>query len=312
MAIALIYPEGNSAAWVGHFKKFAPELEISVWPEIDYQERFELAATWYHPPGELAQLNGLRCVASLGAGVDHVFRDPHIPKDVVVTRVVDEGLVREMTEYVVMMVLNHKRGFARWQKHREQKQWVADPDEKIDRIPNPTVGIMGLGRLGRTVAEALVGLGLPTRGWSRTKKAIPGCSSFFGADQLNDFLSGTDILVCLLPLTPETENILDIALFSRLPRGAYLINVGRGGHLVEEDLLEALNNGQLGGACLDVFRKEPLPEKHPFWDHPDIMITPHSSSIADPENVARQITENYHRLLAGEPLLYQVDRRLGY
>jgi glyoxylate/hydroxypyruvate reductase A len=171
---------------------------------------------------------------------------------------------------------------------------------------------MGLGALGATVAQRLALCGFPVAGWSRRPKRLDGIASFAGADGLDAFLARTDMLICLLPLTPETDSILDAALFRRLPPGAYLVNAARGHHVVDADLIAAIDSGHLSGATLDVFRKEPLPAEHPFWRHPKIAITPHVASLARPDSVADQILENLRRLRAGAPLLHQVDRQAGY
>ena len=175
-----------------------------------------------------------------------------------------------------------------------------------------TVGVMGLGKIGSAVAIRLHQLGFQVLGWSRRTKSIAGVQVFIGQQQRTDFLAASKILVCLLPLTAETENILNSETLAQLPQGAYVINVARGNHVVEEDLLSLLNNKHLAGACLDVFRQEPLPQGHPFWSHPQITVTPHIASLTNPVSVALQIVDNYRRLYAGQPLLNQVDIQQGY
>jgi len=175
-----------------------------------------------------------------------------------------------------------------------------------------TVGILGLGHLGLDAARKLMTLGFKVAGWRRSDHSVKGIPTYCGPDQFNVFLSQSRILVNLRPLTSATENILNRDTFAQLPRGAYLINVARGRHLVEEDLLEAIETGQLSGACLDVFRTEPLPEKHFFWKHPAIAVTPHIASLTNPDAVIPQIMENYRRILSGQEALNQVDRRRGY
>lgn len=310
MPTVLLHPTGNTAAWLKHFHDVDPEFEVQVWPEIESGMQFEMAVSWYHPPGVLSQIKGLRCVASLGAGVEHILTDPDFPSTVQVTRVVDEGLAQEMTEYVVMMTLIHKRRYLQQLSYQRNRQWIKDADQKRDN--SMRVGILGLGVLGRQSARALIELGMPVSGWSRTPKSLAGCRCYYGDNQLPDFLAEADVLVCLLPLTPRTEDILNATLFEKLPKGAFLINVGRGRHLVEQDLLDALANDVLSGACLDVFRTEPLPQDHPFWVHPKIQMTCHVSSITNPKNVARQIVENYRRLRQGLPLLHTVQIEQGY
>lgn len=310
MPIAIIHPSGNAQAWIKNLQAIDPTLEIQAWPDIDYTKSFETVIAWKQSPGELARIQGLRCVASLGAGVEHILFDPTLPPDVLVTRIVDQGLAREMTEYICMMTLIQKRHFLKQQQYQREKRWVKDVDEKKDF--EARVGILGLGELGRDAARALVALGIPVSGWSQTRKDLPGVKSFAGEKEFESFLKDCTILVCLLPLTPNTENILCRRTFEFLPEGAFVINVGRGNHLVDADLIEALESGHLSGACLDVFREEPLPSEHPFWSHPKITVTCHVSSITNPGNVARQIVDNHRRLLRNENLLNTVDRKRGY
>jgi glyoxylate/hydroxypyruvate reductase A len=241
--------------------------------------------------------------------VDSLLRDPDLPGEVTITRVVESSMPQFMSEYVILAVLNYCRQFDIYKNDKSKKRWQP-------RIPllarDIQIGVMGLGQLGGDAAKKLAQLGFTVAGWSRTPKTIPGILSFAGDDSLEDFLSQTNVLICLLPLTTATEGILNRRLFEKLPAGAYLINVARGRHLEEADLLDALESGQLSGACLDVFQAEPLPEDHPFWNNPNIMITPHISSLTDPKAVMPQILDNYHRMKSGQPLLHVVDAARGY
>jgi glyoxylate/hydroxypyruvate reductase A len=214
-----------------------------------------------------------------------------------------------MSEYAVLSVLNYSRQFDSYRNDQSQKKWQP-------RIPmlaaDMRIGVMGLGQLGKDAAKKLSYLGFPVTGWSQTPKDIEGVKCLAGEDALDDFLSQTRILICMLPLTPKTKGILNRKTFDKLPAGAYVINVARGQHLAEKDLLTALDSGQLAGACLDVFEVEPLPEDHPFWSHPKIIVTPHISSITYPKAVAPQIIENYQRIKSGQPLRNVVDMKRGY
>ena len=196
-----------------------------------------------------------------------------------------------------------------YKRDQIEKRWHA-------RVPllarDIRIGTMGLGQLGADAAAKLVQLGFKVAGWSRTTKDINGVVSYAGDEALDDFLKISNILICTLPLTPDTAGILNRDTFAKLPAGAYVINVARGKHLIEEDLLEALDSGHLSGACLDVFQVEPLPENHPFWNQPNIIITPHISSLTDPQAVMPQILENYHRMKSGKPLMHVVDVTKGY
>jgi glyoxylate/hydroxypyruvate reductase A len=214
-----------------------------------------------------------------------------------------------MSEYVVLSVLNYCRQFDDYRADQAQKQW----HPRKPRLAEDTrIGILGFGQLGADAAKKLSNLGFRVAGWSRRPKNIAGGQCFAGEEALANFLSRTHILICLLPLTPATKGILNRKTFEKLPGGAYVINVARGQHLVESDLIDALDSGQLTGACLDVFDVEPLPPDHPFWAHPKIKVTPHISSITFPKAVAPQIIENYQRAKTGKPPLNVVDAERGY
>ncbi len=309
MALLVIAPDMEVKPFVEQLLTLDPELDIRTWPQIGNADDIEFALTWKHPLGELKKFKNLKCIASFGAGVDSILRDPDLPKEVPVTRVVEYSMPQFMSEYIILSVLNYCRQFDIYKTDKIAKRWQP-------RIPllarDIRIGVMGLGQLGADAAKKLVQLGFKVAGWSRTPKTIPGILSFAGDDALGEFLSRTNILICLLPLTAATEGILNRKTFEKLPTGTYIINVARGQHLVEEDLLDALESGHLSGACLDVFNVEPLPVDHPFWNHPNIIVTPHISSITDPKAVMPQILENYHRMKSGKPLLHAVDIERGY
>ena len=309
MALMIIAPDTKVTSWVKHLDRLAPGIDIRIWPDTGNADEIEFALSWNHPPGELKKYRNLKCIASLGAGVDHLMADPELPAGVPITRVVDHSMAQSMSEYVVLAVLNHCRQFDIYRTDQSQKKWQP-------RIPllvaQMRIGIMGLGQLGQDAADKLSALGFPVCGWSRTPKNIEGVACLAGEDAFDEFLSQTRILICMLPLTPSTKGILNRNTFDRLPSGAYVINVARGAHLVEEDLLAALDAGQLSGACLDVFATEPLPSDHPFWNHPKITVTPHISSITFSREVAPQIIDNYRRSQSGQPLLNIVDTERGY
>ena len=309
MAFLIIAPGIKVTSWVKHLSRLEPGIDIRIWPDTGNAEDIEFALSWHHPPGELNKYKNLKCIASLGAGVDHILVDPDLPQGVPITRVVEPSMAQSMSEYVVLAVLNYCRQFNDYRADQAQKQWHP-------RIPllaeGAGIGIMGLGQLGKDAAKKLSYLGFAVTGWSQTPKNIEGVKCLAGARALNNFLSQTGILICMLPLTPKTEGILNRNLFGKLPSGAYLINVARGQHLVENDLLAVLDSGHLAGACLDVFEVEPLPPGHPFWSHPKITVTPHISSITFPRAVAPQIIENYHRAKSGKKPVNLVDLDRGY
>jgi glyoxylate/hydroxypyruvate reductase A len=296
-------------SWRRVLLELEPELDLREWPEIGDPNDIEYALVWKPPQGELKTYPNLKAIFSLGAGIDHLASDPELPKDVPVVRMVEPGLTAGMTEFVIMSVLYHHRFMLDYAAQARAHQW-----REIDQVPawERRVGIMGLGVLGGDAAEALVGLRFDVAGWSGSPKDLPGVTSFHGADGFLPFLNRSDILVCLLPLTPETTDILDARAFAALPKGAALISVGRGPQVVEEDLLAALDSGHLDGATLDVFREEPLPADSPFWDHPRVVVVPHVASMTIARGACEFVIDNIRRFEAGQPLRHVVDLNKGY
>ena len=309
MSIAIISPGHDRSAWVNALQALLPDLEIEIWPQIAAPEQVELALCWGHPPGSLSFFPNLKMISSLGAGVDHLFNDPHLPADIPLVRLIDPELRQSMAEYVQLGALGHFRRCIDYHRQQATKNWHPLP---IPHISEVNVGIMGCGEIGRFVGEKLASIGFRVHGWSRTPHNLDQIATYSGKKELATFLGCSNILVCLLPLTAATESILNSQLFGQLPQGAYLINVGRGAHLVEADLLTAIDSGQLSGALLDVFRQEPLPPEHPFWRHDNIRVTPHIASITNPTSAAKQIIKNYCRLRQGKEPLNTVNRQLGY
>lgn len=309
MSIAIIYPNYDVSDWVAALCSYDPTLKVEVWPEIDDPEKVEFVLCWNQPAGVLQKFLNLKCISSIGAGVNHLLNDVTRPLNIPMVRLVDADLKQSMAEYVLLGVLDHFRRFPDYRKQQSLAQWTT---QKVPHISELGIGIMGYGELGQYVASKLSDFGFSVTGWSRRPKKSDHLMVYSGSDELGEFLNKADILVCLLPLTPETENILNAQTFGQLPPQAYLINVARGGHLVDTDLLAALDSGQLSGALLDVFREEPLPKQHPFWSHEKIMLTPHVASVTNPYSASGQIIENYRRAVNGEPLLNLVDVNSGY
>ena len=304
MALLFLSPDDPADAWRTELQARIPDLEVRIWPEIGDPADIDIALVWRPPQGELARYPNLRAILSLGAGI----ADPDLP-DVPIARMVDPSLTRTMAEYVLLAVLRHHREFDRFERAQRAREWAyAFPPQTADR----RVGIMGLGELGSAAARALVAQGFQVLGWSRSPRALDGVVSYAGRSELHNFLHRTDILVSLLPLTADTIGILDAATFAELPHGACVINVARGQHLVEQDLVQALDSGHLAGATLDVFREEPLPPGSPLWANPKVLVTPHVASYSVPATAADGVTANIRRVQAGEPLLHQVDRARGY
>lgn len=309
MSLLLLAPKRDMQPWKEALLRADSNLDIKIWPEVERKENVHFIVAWGQPDHVLDSYPNLKAITSLGAGVDHILRDQALPNDVPICRVVSSSLIRQMKEYVLSAILNYQRNFFRYASQRHDKKWKQHPNKSPDAF---NIGIMGLGELGKPTARLLSELGYQVRGWSRTGKKIPGVETFAGASDFSAFLNGTTLLVCMLPLTGETSGILDLDTFKALKHPAYLINVARGEHLVEEDLIYALDKGWLEGALLDVFSEEPLPSDHPFWNRKNIMITPHVCSLTPPDEVAEQIVENYKRALSGMELENKVDRGKGY
>lgn len=309
MTILIICSDKDPQPWVQALHKLDPTLDIQIWPNEVDNKAVKFALCWKHPEKVLQNYPNLKCICSMGAGVDHLLDDAFLPKHLPIIRLVDPQLAQSMFEYICTAVMFYFRSFDIYQSQQSLSHWQQQASKPINKT---TIGIMGLGKLGEYSAKKLSELGFNVIGWSRSQKSIENIYSYYGEAQFTRFLAQTHILVCLLPLTKETYGILNLDLFNKLPRGAYLINVARGQHLVEDDLIAALDCGQLGGACLDVFNQEPLSPEHPFWLHKKIQITPHCSSITVPSSVAPQIIENHNLMRNNQSLLNQVDILKGY
>jgi glyoxylate/hydroxypyruvate reductase len=308
LALLFCSRDDDPEAWRVELKRRVPGLDYRVWPEMGRPEDITMALVWLPPPGLLAGLPNLEAIFSLGAGVDAMLKDATLP-DVPLCRMVDPSLTSSMSEFVLTHVLRYHRQLDLYEAQQREGGWRL-------HLPKPaeatTVGVMGLGVLGADAARLLARHEFTVRGWSRTTKRVEGVAVHAGVSGLDAFLDGIDILVCLLPLTAETEGILARPLFDRLAMGTRLVNVARGRHLVEADLLAALGEGRVAHATLDVFREEPLPEGHPFWAHPKITVTPHAASYSLPGSGAEMVAENIRRLMEGRPLEHVVDRARGY
>jgi glyoxylate/hydroxypyruvate reductase len=300
--------------WIERFERLMPERQvISAMTDFD-PAAIQYAACWKHVPGSLAKLPSVKVLFSLGAGVDHLVSDPDLP-DAPIVRMVDLDLTHRMTEWVVWQCLDWLRQGKTYRANQATAQWIDDRDQPAAK--DVRVGVMGLGVLGLDTIDALKRLRFDVAGWSRSAKKIPDVPTFAGEDGLGAFLARTDILVSLMPLTDDTRGILDAGLLSKLARngrlgGPVLINAGRGGLQVETDILAALASGALKGASLDVFETEPLPETSPFWQHPDVTVTPHNSAMSAPDAMAGAIVAQIRDFERGLPLRNRVDRKRGY
>lgn len=298
----------DPSEWSAELKKLLPSLEVRVYPEIGEAADIDIALVWKLPSGVLKSLPNLRLMISLGAGTDHLLSQPDLP-DVPIVRLVDAHMSAAMTEYVLLQVLRFHRDDPLYQEQQRNVEWGA----YLPTIgPQRRVGIMGLGTLGTVAAETLRVTGFRVSGWSRRPKEVDEIECYAGDSELDAFLERTDILVCLLALVPATSGILNGRTFAKLPRGSYVINCARGEHLVEEDLLAALDSGHIAGAALDVFRVEPLPGDHPFWRHPKVFVTPHAATCTNANSAARYVADIIRRHYEGRPLLNLVDCDQGY
>lgn len=309
-AVLLATKPSNLGIWRDALLQVDPSLEIRLWPEAGAAEEIDAAVIWgAQYLQEMRRFPRLRLIVSMGAGVDHLMHPPGPPPGVPVARLKDTMLTQGMAEWVLLNVLRFHRQDPEYRALQAARVWEELPPPETAKR---RIGVLGLGEIGGATARILAGLGFPVMGWSRGPKAIEGIECLHGAAGLDALLGRSDILVCLLPLTPETRGILNARTLGLLPEGAYVINGGRGGHQVQADLLAALDSGRLAGAALDVFEPEPLPADHPFWAHPKVWMTPHAASFTIPSSAAPQVVENIRRARAGQPLLNLVDFTAGY
>lgn len=297
------------ADWLAAFAAKMPELEVRIWPDVGDRAEVDVLFTTRIAEGEVARFPNLRFVTLIAAGADRLLADPGIPASLPIVRSVNPQRATTMAAWVLYHVIRHHRDFAAHEADQADGRWQLREYLPPGRV---RIGVMGLGDLGGAVARALVGLGYGVAGWSRRPRNIAGVEGFAGPRRFARFLARSDILVAILPFTPDTDGLLDARALAALPRGAYVINSGRGELIVEQDLLAAIGSGHLSGAALDVFRVEPLPADHAFWAHPKITMTPHNSCMASAWHSVDVVIENIRRLEAGQPLAATIDRAAGY
>ena len=309
MSLLISLPESFQPKLLSKALKFLdPELHIEMGPEnVKNPLEVEFAVDWKNNEGHLLNYPNLKAISCYGHGVDKLLSETKLPHGVPIVRLKDEKMANLMSEYLLAVVLLHRRQFLDYVRNLEFSEWGTSKYH-----PGNQIGILGLGYLGQSSAKVFMNMGFIVSGWSRRMKKINGISCFAGTEGLTKMLAQTDYLINLMPNTATTQDLLNYQSLSMLKRGAYVINVGRGETLVDEDLLALLDNGHLSGACLDVFRTEPLPEDHQFRDHNKIIITPHNSSTTQAESAAPQILENYRRAISGKKLLHMVDMKHGY
>ena len=312
----LVACSSRADQFAAHARDFAPDLDVRVAPDIGRPEDIRYALVWHPQPGLLKSLPNLQLIVSVGAGVDHIFKDPQLP-DVPIVRYVDPDLTGRMVEYIALNVLYHHRRMSEFQELQARKVWKYLPEPAAHEV---RVGVMGLGVLGAAAARALTVFGYQVRGWSRAPKSLAGVACYAGTETLDAFLADTDILAVLLPLTPDTRGILNRTMIAKLSRqgrdarlpGPVLINAGRGGLQIDAEIVAALEAGELYAASLDVFEAEPLPHSSPLWSHPRVVITPHNAAESAPSAIVRYTLNQIRAYRSGAPLEHVVDRARGY
>lgn len=308
MRISFCCTDTKAEPWLQGFKAALPGADIQLWQPGAQAEPVDYAVVWAPPQAFFDSQPRLKGIFNIGAGVDALMK-LSLPRGVPVVRLDDAGMSVQMAEYVCHAVIRHFREFDVYDEELRAARWAFRKPRRRAELP---VGVMGLGVLGERVARSLLQFDFPVMGWSRTPKAIDGVQSFAGEAQFDAFLRASRVLVCLLPLTPQTQHIMRRETLSLLQQGGYVINVARGAHLVDEDLIALLDEGHLAGAMLDVFRTEPLPSEHPFWRHPRITVTPHTSARTLRDESIVQIAGKIAAMERGEPIAGIVDGSRGY
>lgn len=305
--IVVAAAESSRERWLAALANALPEAHLEWWSRSSGPADF--AVVW-KPPAELfAQQRGLRAVFNLGAGVDALLALPTLPPDLPIYRLENAGMAEPMARYALTALLRHLHHFDAFERAQAAGDWAPQPP----RDPaDCTVGVLGLGAIGRVVASALVSAGFRVRGHARSLHHLAGVHCYAGEAGWPPFLQGLDALIAVLPATPDSRDLLNRAALARMAAGALLVNLGRGQHVVDEDLIALLDAGHLGGAVLDVFREEPLPPDHPFWSHPKVLVTPHVAGVTRVAEAAGQVAEQARAVLAGRLARGRVDRARGY
>ncbi len=303
-------PESEGKAWQALLRPHFPQMDFRVYPsDIGNKENIDIALVWRPEPGLLKSLPNLKLIYNLGAGAETLLEDGTTPQDIPIFRLIDPALTLGMTEYVVHWALHFHRGFHDFKNLETKKDWQ---EIRYPMAHERRIGVLGLGQLGGHAARRLASMDFCVAGWAQTQKELHQVEVFIGERGFKPFLQRTDILVNLLPLTPQTEDIINAENLASLPQGAFVINAARGGHVVEDDLLKAVDSGHIAGAALDVFHTEPLPTDHPFWEHPRIIVTPHIASLTQPKSAAKVAVNNIKTFMTGEMPDCLVDWDVGY
>ena len=284
--------------WSSGLQEAMPEMDIKVYPDEGDVNDIEYAVVWKHPRGILKKYPNLKAILSLGAGVDHIISDSELPKGLPIVRLVDKKLTHEMCLHSLHWVLHFHSNQYLYRIQQQSREWIQQSSVQSE---DRTIGIMGLGNIGKAIGDSLVNLDFKVIGWgARPKNSTGEIEYYYGHEQLSEFLSQTDILINILPLTENTKNILTKNELKLLPKGSFIINIGRGGIINENDLLSFLNSGHINAAALDVFAQEPLPENNSLWGHSSVYITPHIAGQSNPGSAAKTIAENICLIEKGE------------
>ena len=309
MSILLICNNKDPKPWAQAIANALPEETVEVFPHVTDANAVEMIVCWKPERGVLELFPNTKVIQSLGASVYHIFSKNEVSDMVKVTRIVDPQLANDLWEFVLALTMGYMKQIPRYVHQQKQKHWQ---QRSYKTMANTCVGILGLGQIGQLVADRFANLGFRVNGWSRSEKSIEKINCFHGKEGLNEMLPLTDVLVSILPLTTDTTGLLNRAVLRQLPQGAYFINVGRGPQVIDEDLIDLLDKNHLSGAALDVFHQEPLSDKHPFWTHPKVLITPHVAALTNVNTALEQIIGNYKAMRAGEQLLHEVSHTQGY
>ncbi|MFT6334926.1 MAG: glyoxylate/hydroxypyruvate reductase A [Halioglobus sp.] len=301
--------EKQSQKWMQVLKSNFENETIEIYPNISNFDNVTFLVCWKPEEGILEKFPNLIAIQSLGAGVDHILDHHIVPSHIQISKIVDDNLTHDMWEHAMSIILADMKNLPLYAKRQSSKIWKP---KRYKRIKDISIGFLGLGTIGKYVASHFANTGFDVRGWSRSQKEVINIGTYSGKEGLKTLLSVSDYVVNILPLTKETKGIINHNFLSYMKQGSYLINIGRGLHVIDEDLLSSIDSGRLRGAALDVFHSEPLPIESPFWNHPSITITPHVASLTHIDSVYPQVIENYIRLIKGEHLLNLIDPSKGY
>lgn len=306
MSLILIAPKRDMKPWKQTFQEVDPSLKVEIYPDISDKDEVEAGVLWHHPMGALNEFPNLKWVSSLGAGVDHILKDKSIAEGIRVTRILDQGIGNQIARMIVTMLADFEKNVFHYLEDKKNKTW--NPSLEVTKLK---IGIMGMGEIGKKVADVLSMLGYSVSGLSFSGKAYKDIN-IYDITQLDSFLESNNTFVCLLPFTEQTKNLINKDFFDKIPEGSYIMNLARGQILNEDALIQAIASKRVRKAYLDVFETEPLPGEHPFWQVPEIIITPHISGITDVHTAVKQIVSNYHTFESSGNLQFEIDRIKGY